>query len=1092
MLRSRLPLLLLLLVTLIPAARGQGLPAPFMRRPDIHGDQVVFTCEGDLWLGSVKDGEARRVTTHEGLEQAAHFSPDGKSLAFTAQYDGGMDVYVMPVEGGAPRRLTYDPSGALVLGWMPDGKNILYRSRRGSAESGNRLWSVPAEGGMPKLLPVPKGEFAAINADGHRMTYVPVSGEWQHWKRYRGGEADDVWLADLESHAFRRLTDFEGVDTSPAWVGSAIYFVSERDGLANLYRMDASGGKATAATHYDDYDVRYPASDGKRLVFQHGNGLALYDPGSGKTRELAFALHSDRIHSRARRVPAQPWVYGASIGPTGKRMLAEARGQLFSVPVENGDARSVVAMPGARAQFASWSPDGKLIGYVSDKSGEEQVWVIPAAGGEPRQVTRDHQGPLGELVWSPDSKKIAVSDREMRIFMVDVASGSLTQVDQSERGSSYDATNYSYRFSPDSKWLAYSSTETNQNDVIYLYNVESGKKTPVTRREMNSASPAFDPTGKYLVFLADRAFNPRGSGPNRFYGYDKTTKVSLVTLAADTPSPFLTTNDEEGEPDKPAEKPADKPAGTPPVPPATKVDLDGLDQRIVEVPVPADRYNHVEALDGRLLMQVDVTGDGPAQGGANQLRAFDLKKKEASVVVNRLDGFEVSANQKKILVLRPGREYQVADATAASITPGTGRVDLSGLMLSLDPPAEWGQIFNEGWRIARDFFYDPGLHGVDWNAVRTKYARQLPSVGDRSDLNEILGEMIAELNVGHAYVGGGDMPPGASRIPMGYLGADFEPAADGDAFKVVKVYPGDEFDLDARSPLLAPGVNVRSGDYILAVAGQPVHTDQDLQALLIGTAGKVVTLTVNSKPVREGSREVRIKPMASESSARYYDWVAGRREYVRTHGGENLGYLHIPDMGDGGLREFAKHYYPNVEKDGMVYDVRNNGGGYISAMLLLQMSAPPYTYFKPRHGTSWTRQDWGFSGYSAALCNQNSGSNAEEFCDGFQRLKLGPVIGTRTWGGEVGSGGGYRLVDGGALYIPNYAAWAPDGKWIIEGTGVTPDVEVENDPAAVLAGRDPQLDRAIAYLKEQIRKCPVVHPLPPPFPNKAYRPAEKR
>ncbi len=508
------------------------------------------------------------------------------------------------------------------------------------------------------------------------------------------------------------------------------------------------------------------------------------------------------------------------------------------------------------------------------------------------------------------------------------------------------------------------------------------------------------------------------------------------------------------------------------------------------MPVPADRYQRVDATDGRLLLLVqDQTGEQPPYTAVHQLRAFDVKKKEVQVLVNRLTDYELSHDRKKLL-LRNGRSgLSVVDAATGPVAGGTGAVDLAPVVLNVEPEAEWRQIFHETWRIARDFFYDPGMHGVDWPAVRQRYAARLPLAGDRTDLNGILGEMLGELNVGHAYVGGGTTS-GVTSVSMGYLGADYEPVGQG-AFRVTKLYPGDGFDLEARSPLLAPGVNVKVGDYLLALNGQPARTDQDLQALLVGSANQVVTLTVNGKPTTEGAREVRVKPLASDDQARYYDWVAGRRDYVQRHGGENLGYVHIPNMSEGGLREFAKQYYGQLDRDGLVYDVRNNGGGYIADMLLLQMASRPYSYFKPRYGASWTFTDWAFAGHSAALINQTAFSDAEVFADSFQRLKLGPVIGVPSGGGAVGSGSGYALIDGGQVFIPNYAFWAPDrgthnmGRWLVEGSGAQPDIVVENDPAAVMAGRDPQLDRAITYLKEKLQQQPVLRPVPPPFPNKA-------
>lgn len=1090
-----LPLFVVVSMTWLAASPCQAAPQ-LLFRPDIHGDQIVFTSEGDLWLGSIQAGTASRITSDEGTEGPARFSPDGKRIAFTAHYDGGTDVYLMETTGGTPRRLTWDPAAAIVQGWTPDGRSVIFRSQRNGGTWRNRLWTVPADGGSPLQLSIPYGEFASMHADGRRVAYVPVSAEWQHWKWYRGGNADDIWLADLQAGTFRRLTSDPHIDTEPVWVGNAIYFVSDPDGHANLYRLDPESGAVTQSTHFTDFDVRYPGSDGKRVVFEHGNGLAIYDPATDQAEDLRLELRSDRIHTREKRVPAMKNLAGVAIGPSGRRVLVSARGQILSAPVEQGDVRPLAAVPGSRCQYPAWSADGKQVAYVSDASGEEQVYVVPSNGGVARQLTKDHKGPLGPLVWSPDGKWIATSDREMRIFIVDVAAGSMTLVDQADRGGSYDVVLSAYRFSPDGKWLAYAKVEPNWNSVVYLYDITGKRSMPITAPEMGSYAPAFDPEGKYLYFLSDRVFNGRYTNANRFFTFDKITKVSLVALAADGKSPFLSRNDREDvPPDSIAEgfetkKDEKKSTKDGPILPKMKVDVEGLASRIIEVPVPADNYARVEPLTDRILLE--TYGTGPATGpfpASRQLRAFDIKKKETKVVVDSLTGFQLSADGRKLLLqIRQGFSVIDATADAASMDVKSKKtIDTDPWVVVADPVAEWRQIYRETWRVSRDFFYDPDMHGVDWDAAGRKYEALLPAVASRSDLNYVLGELIAQLNCGHAYVGGGDMAD-APRIPMGYLGADLEPVSGAiPSYRVTKIFPGDGFDLEARSPLLTPGVGVAAGDYILAVAGTPVRADWDIQALLVGTAGKVITLTVNTKPSMDGAREILVRPMESEYAARYYDWVASRVAYVQQRGGSSFGYLHLPDMSESGLREFAKHYYANLTKDAIVYDVRFNGGGYIDGMILLQMSSKPYTFFKPRYGASWTRQDWAFAGHSAALVNDQSYSDAEEFCDAYRRLKMGPVIGVRSWGGEVGSGGGYPLIDGGAVFIPNYAEWSPEGEWLIEGTGVVPDITVEEDPAALVEGRDPQLDRAIAYLKERLAAEPVVRPQPPPFPVKANR-----
>lgn len=1081
------------------AARAGESTTPFLTRPDIHGDTVVFTSEGDLWLASLTNGVAQRLTTHPGVETTAHFSPDGALLAFIGGYDGGADVYLMPVTGGEPKRLTYDPRVAEVQGWTPDGKNVLYTAYDAQSRQ-VKLKSVPARGGMPQFLPVPAAEFAALNPDGHRLAYVPVSSRWQRWFHYRGGQADDVWLTDLNTHAFKRLTDDPGVDTAPVWADGALYFVSERSGIANLYRLDTRNGKSTPVTHYTDYAIAFPASDGKKIVFQHGHRLASYNPATHQTTELTFVLPTDRIHARTHRVPIAASLGNIALGPTGKRLLIEARGQLLSVPVENGAAREVASCSGSRTQYPAWSVDGKWIAFVSDRSGEEQIWLCSSAGADvPRQLTRDHKGPLGPLIWSPDGKQIATSDRESRLLLVDTGKGVITQVAQSRYKTAYDEGLLTdYRFSPDGKWLAYAVQESFQRESLFLYDIANKRPTRLSSPEMNCFAPVFDPTGKYLCFLSDRQLDRPDALTTYFHaGIGKITRLSMITLARDTPSPFLIKDDEEGASESlqgqaGGAKPSASTAFVSPALPIVRVDLDGIADRILDVPQPAGDYSALEALDGRLLIYSEDTSPGAADPGlVGQILSYDLKRKQATQVAGHLSGYGLSADQKKLL-LRSGAEISVIDTVAGPAAPGTGHVDLSSLTLVIDPGAEWRQMLYESWRIARDFFYDPNMHGVDWQAVKRKYAAQIPAIGDRSDLNRILGDMISELNIGHAFVGGGDSGDLPRSVPTGFLGADMEPVPNADFVRIKSILAGDGFDLEARSPLLTPGVNVKPGDFILAVNGHSVQRDQDIQSLLQGTVGQVITLTVNSKPTLEGGRRIHIRPMADESKARYYAWANGRREYVRRQGGENIGYVHLPTMTLAGMQEFYKHYYPSLNKDAIIFDVRDNGGGNISAMLLLQMASRPYIYFSPRYGEPWTRTDWGFVGYRVALCNEWSSSNAEEFSTAFQRLKLGPLIGARTWGGEVGSGGGHPLLDGGRLFIPNYGAWEPGengkpGHWIIEGVGSEPDFPVEQDPAAVLVGRDPQLDRAIAYLKDQLAKHPIHRPIPPPYPNKTVK-----
>ncbi|MDQ3283303.1 MAG: PDZ domain-containing protein [Acidobacteriota bacterium] len=1094
--RSKLALLLLFLTFSAQAAE------PFLRRPAIHGDTIAFTAEGDIWIAPLANGQARRLTTHEGTETSPRFSPDGSRIAFVGEYDGGPDLYVIDTAGGVPQRLTWDNDRDVrPVGWSADGKEITFRSGRLNGEWHNRLWSIAATGGLPKLLPVPRAEHAAVDASGQRVAFVPISAEWQHWKRYRGGQADDVWLADLATKSFRRITNESSIETTPVWIGNELFIASDRTGTSNLYRVDAASGQATAVTNFTDFDLLYPSSDGRRVVFEHGNGLGIYDPASNAVRQLSVQLTSDRIHARPRQLAAKENLQRAAIGPTGKRVLIEARGQIVSLPAGGEGAwRIVEATPGARAQYPAWSRDGKWIAFVSDRSGEEQVWLAPASGGTPaRQLTKDHTGPLGPIVWSPDGKRLATSDREMRVLLVDGDSGKTTVVAQADRGGSYDSTVESYRFSPDGKWLAYVLTEPTWYQTVWLYDVARGTRTRLTSPSMDSYSPAFDPSGKYLYFLSRRDLRPAWSQQSQTLGFDKTARVSVIALAADTKPPLLKLDDEEGvgadaakkddaakSADATKKSDADKKtdAAKKDVLPEVKVDLDGITDRIADVPVPGDRYASIVAVEDRLLVAIDTEsggGGGEPDRPRFQLRALSLKnprKVELETVVEKMTSFDVSADGRKLLV-RNRKDVSVGASDAAPLKEPDA-IPLERVLLTVDPQGEWKQIFDETWRIARDFFYDPAMRGADWPAAKKKYQAQLANIGDRSELNIILGDLIAELNTGHSYVGGGDMPHPTAPA-TGRLGADFEPDPSGKAWRIARILPGDPYDLENRSPLLAPGVNVKAGDLIVTIDGRPVSTDRPVESMLVGATGRLVPIGISSAATGAPVRVVLVRPLANESRLRYYDWVAGRREYVRTHGGEKIVYVHMPNMSDRGMEEFAKQYYPDIpESDGVILDVRNNGGGWISANLLAQIADRPHTWFKPRYGASWTRATWATPGYRVAMCDDQSYSNAEEFCDAFQRMKLGPVVGSRSWGGEVGSGNGYPLIDGGLIFIPNYGAWSPKDGWIIEGRGVVPDIEVEQDPASLLAGRDPQLDRAIAHIKEQIAKKPVEHPVPPP------------
>lgn len=1034
----------------------------FLTKPDIHGDTVVFTAEGDLWLGSIKDHSAHRITSDAGLETAAKFSPDGKMIAFTAQYEGGNDVYVMPVSGGAPKRLTWD-LGARVQGWTPDGGSVIYRSARYNTFGVMHLFQVPVTGGMPKQLPVPRAEFGSLNADG-KLIYVPKSFEWANWFRYQGGGADDLWITDLKG-SFKKVTGYEGIDTMPVWSGKKVFFVSERSGALNLWNVDPNSGKLQQITDYTDGGVRYPGADDKRVIFQHGAGLAVYDADKGVAEDVKFDLSSDRIHSLEQRIRLAAFATNPAIGPSGKRVAIESRGQIVSVAVEQGDMRVLEAHKGARAIMPVWSPDGKKVAFVSDRSGENEIWVVSATGGDATQLTTGLKANPSQPVWSPDGANLTISDREGRLLLIDAKTGVIKEIDRSDRTGSYDGFMSYSVFSPDSKYVAFTHLETNWLTGVYVYDIAAGKSIRISHPEINSSGPSFDADGKYVIFLGDTQLEPISVMGTGKYGFDNITRVYMAPLSPDTASPFLEKNDEEGDAEK---KKDEKPV----------VDLTAIENRLIQCPIPAGRYQQTLGLPGKILL-VNQTGLAFNSGAPGELLSFNIDSKAMTTLIpTGVGGIAKSFDNKKILV-SSGHTVAVIDAASGPTTLQSKAINLAPYAIKVEPESEWKGIFNESWRIARDFFYDPNMHGVNWKVIKAKYEARLPMVGDRTDLSQLLKDMVSELNSGHAYI---TNPAPYNRPPaMGFLGADYEAVPGAAAVKIKRIYKGDAFSDGADSPLAAPGLKVKEGDYILEIAGQTLGANQDPQALLVGTPGQTIAIRVNDKPILDGSRLIRIKPIPSEAALRYQAWVDGRADYVHTHGGANFGYLHVPNMGGEGVVGFTKGQFPNVYKDGMIYDIRYNGGGFISSLLLENIAAKPYIWWKPRYGNYWTRENWAHMGPNVALCNEYNFSDGELFVETWKRMKLGAVVGKRTGGGEVGSGGGYGLVDGGSIYVPNYAGFIDD-KWVVEGHGADPTIDVENDPASEMAGVDKQLDAAIAALNQQLMKNPIVWPKHPPFP----------
>jgi len=1070
-------------------------PAPgYLRYPDIHGDRIVFGAEADLWLAPAGGGPARRLTAHAGTEYFPQFSPDGKTIAFTGEYDGNRDVYVVEAGGGEPRRLTWHPGGDEVLGWTPDG-DVLFRSRRSEPHGNFELFRVPAAGGDPVRLPLGWAARLAIDPDSGLWAFNRKQRETRTWKRYRGGTAPDIWVGDPRREDYRAVVDTDANDAFPMWHAGRLYFLSDRGGTANLWSTDAAGNDLRQHTRFDDWDVRWPSigPDG-RIVFTVAADIHVYDAANDRATALSIELPSDRTLTRVRYPDAGSAVSGLDLSPEGDRLALVTRGEIFSVPVDEGVTLAVTRGSGARERAASFTADGKKIAFVSDASGEEAIHLRDAWGRGEEQVAV----PAGESGWhfgplaSPDGKWLAFADSTQTLYVSPLDGGKPVAVDRAKQNAIS-----TYTWSPDGRWLAYVKSDTiTDYSSIYLYDTQGKTTHAVSGPSTDDFSPAWDPEGRYLYFASNRAINPILGGQDWDNVEARNTRLYLLVLAADGKDPLLggaglpPDDDEEKEKEtekgkekeKEKEKDGDKKEDEDELEPV-KIDLDGLADRVVELPVERGGYGGLAAT-AKHLFYVSAPLQGFAEmpglfqpGGPNQtLMAFDLEKKEATPFAEGIGGYDLADKGGKVAIMKGPGEIFVVDAAAP---PGAalaeGRVALDGIVVELDPREEWRQIYYEGWRHMRDYYWDENMGGVDWKQERDRYAALLPRVSSRSDLNDLMGELIGEMSTSHTYIFGGDPGVRLSGVPTGMLGAEVE--RDGDAYRVTRIYRADPAD-NVRSPLQAPGVNVKEGDYILEVNHRPFLAGRPLLTAFAQLGGREVVLTVNDSASLEGSRQVVIRPMRSESDLVYSDWVRRNREYVAAKSGGKLGYIHIPDMWQDGLIEFNTWYYPQLDKEGMVVDTRWNGGGAVSQMIVERLRRSVDSFNRNRGGGVSTYPARTLNGPFVVLTNEFAGSDGDIFPAAIQIEGLAPVIGTRSWGGVVGISSMRPMVDGGLMTQPESARWDARQGWELENNGVVPDIEVVNLPHDVAGGVDAQLDRGIEELLRLHREDP---PLVPDF-----------
>jgi tricorn protease len=1063
-----------------------------LRFPAIHGNQLVFTYAGDLYTVSTDGGTARRLTSDQGFEMFPKFSPDGSMIAFTAQYDGNTEVYVIPSTGGIPKRLTYtatlkrdvisDRMGPnnIVMTWTNDGKNIIYRSRKSSFNDFvGQLFMVSVEGGHSTPLPLSTGGFCSYSPDGNKLAFNRVFREFRTWKYYQGGMADDVRIFDSTNKKITNITNNNAQDIFPMWIGDDIFFVSDRDRISNLFAYSTTTKQTRKVTDFQEYDVKFPSHSKEAIVFENGGFIYKYDVQSNSVSKISIVISDDLNAGRNSMKDASMNIQNVDVSPGGERLVLSARGDIFSVPAESGITRNLTASSGVHERNAVWSPDGKTMAYISDESGEFEIYIRTQDGSKPaEQLTKNADTYYFSVMWSPDSRYILFNDKKMRLRYVDVNSKKITQIAHNKI---WEITGFCW--SPDSRWVAYTNSEPNGLSTIKLHSLSDHKTYDVTDEWYRSYSPNFSADGKYLYFISDRDFNPTYSRTEWNHSYSKMAKPYLVTLSKDTPNPLAPKNNEVSheQTESQEEKTKDNKSGNEEKSKSVSdvtvtIDTEFLQSRILSLPVEANNYWNVSGNKDKVYYMRSKND------GKSALFMYDYNKREEKEIFE-CSSYQITSDNKKMLV-RKDKDYYVIDIPS----PGAKlekKVPASDMKVWPDLKAEWAQIYYESWRQMRDFFYVPNMHGIDWESVKTKYDVLLPYVNHRHDLNYIIGEMIGELNVGHAYVNGGDLPA-LTRIPLGLLGAEFSRDQSG-YYKIEKILEGANWSTKLRSPLTEAGVNVNSGDYILAIDGNDVAAESDMFRLLTDKAGKQVELTVNDKPSFKDSRKVIVVPVEDESELYYYNWVQDNIRKVSEATNGQVGYLHIPDMGVGGLNEFAKYFYPQIHKKALIIDDRGNGGGNVSPMIIERLQRQvqrgnmarnvEIPYQTPRQMVH---------GPIVVLVNQYSASDGDLFPYGIKHYGIGKVIGVRTWGGVVGIRGTLPFIDGAVLNRPEFASYHPvTGEWIIEGWGVEPDIVVDNDPYEEFMGKDTQLDKAIEVILEEMKNFPPMHPIPAEGPDKS-------
>lgn len=1067
--------------------------ARLLQQPDVSDTQISFVYAGDVWIVNKSGGTATRLSSPAGLESFPKFSPDGKEIAFSANYHGNSDVYVIPTTGGIPKRLTQHSFGDKVLDWHPDGKSVLFSSSR---ESGRQRYSqfylIGKDGGMAEKLPVPYGEFGIFSPDGEQFAYTQKSRVFRNWKRYRGGTAPDITLFNLSDYASEIIIESDANDELPMWAGDKIYFLSDRGEhkRTNIWSYDISSKALKQLTDFSTYDVHFPSIGPKDIVFEAEGKLYLLNLADDSYHEVNINVVTDQLALQPKLIDAQKYIANGWISPDGKRAILEARGDLFSVPAEHGYVKNLTQTSGVAERYPAWSPDGKSVAFWSDKSGEYELHLLNLESDKEEQLTTYGAGYRYQLYWSPDSKKLGFVDKAMKIKIYELDNKRTLDVDQGLSMFQGVLQNFSVSWSSDSKWMAYSRDLNNGNVAVFLYDLNNYKKHQVTSGYYSTMKPAFDPEGNYLYVLTNRSFSPIYGATDNSFIYPNATQLAAISLRNDVQSLLAPKNDEveitkeedekadnDNGKDKKKNKKKDKNKDDDNSEEAEdekplEIDLDGFESRMVVLPEKAGNYSSIQAVKGKIVYQkFPNTGSGDK---SRSVKYFDLKEREIKTIIEGVNGYLISADGNKMLVVKD-KSFAIIDVKADQKMDKMLRT--GELKMTVDPKQEWEQIFRDAWRLERDFFYDEGMHGVNWEEMYDRYGKLIDDAATRWDVNFILGELIGELNSSHTYKGGGDQENG-KNVNVGYLGVDFE-LSEG-KYRIKKILEGASWDIESKSPLDMPGVAAQEGDYLLAVNGIAVDASKEPYFAFQGLAGKTVELTLNTQPIFEGSRKVIVETMNNETRLRHLAWIEANRKKVEDATDGKVGYIYVRSTGRDGQNELVRQFMAQWDKEGLIVDERFNSGGQIPDRFIELLNRKPLAYWAVRDGKDWQWPPRAHFGPKVMLINGWSGSGGDAFPDYFRKAGLGPLIGSRTWGGLIGMSGAPSLIDGGVVTIPTFRMYDPDGSWFREGHGVDPDIDVKENPTSLAKGGDAQLEKAIEVVLESMKNNGYKKPDHPP------------